>query len=188
MRTMLQSFCVAVWLLWLPLLAYSEENSVQTPLIAATLLGKEIDLNKLVYPVHVEEQRKKLASPEFEKWLLEHQTQRLFDAVKLQVTQDWITREEPRPTDQELDQLIQAGVQQHPEKFVSASDEERKKVALKLFMLNGVSKEYRNARALWQRYGGRVGIQRLRSLRVIRRAECDPEGIHRPRRSEVRFR
>ncbi len=48
MRTMLQSFCVAVWLLWLPLLAYSEENPVQTPLIAATLLGKEIDLNKLV--------------------------------------------------------------------------------------------------------------------------------------------
>ncbi|MFO0203842.1 MAG: hypothetical protein ACK528_12020, partial [Alphaproteobacteria bacterium] len=162
MRTMLQSFCVAVWLLWLPLLAYSlaysEENSVQTPLIAATLLGNEIDLNKLVDSAQVEEQRKKLAPIEFERWLLEHQTYRLFDTVKFQVRQDWIAREKPSPTDQELDQLIQTGYEEHPEKFVTANEEERKKVALHLFMRRAVSMEYRDARAMWQRYGGRVGI------------------------------
>lgn len=158
MRTMLQSFGVAVWLLWLPLLACGEENSVQTPLIAATLLGKEIDLNKLVDSAQVEEQRKKLAPSEFEKWLREHQAQRLFDTVKFQVRQDWIAREKPSPTDQELDQLFQTGYEEHPEKFVTTNEEERKKVALHLFMRRTVSMEYRDARAMWQRYGGRVGI------------------------------
>lgn len=156
MRTLICWIAGIISLISIGLLA--DDSPAKPPLIGATLLGKEIDLNAIVYSTQVDEQRNKLSQAEFEKWLHEHHVYRLFDVVKFQVTQDWIAREKSSPTDQELDQLIQTGVQQHPEKFDFQTEEGRRNGGLKLALLAGVSKGYRTARALWQRYGGRVGI------------------------------
>ena len=56
--------------------------AVEPPVIGATVLGKEIDLNKIVYRDEVAEKRKTLPAAQFETWLRSHQVERLFWHIK----------------------------------------------------------------------------------------------------------
>ncbi len=132
--------------------------AVEPPLIGATVLGKEIDLNKIVYPLEVEEKRQTLPAAKFDTWLRSHQVERLFWHIKMPVMQDYVTREKLSPSDEELNKLIQDAQRKYPENFDTTDEEAKRKLGLEAWWMLGSTKDWRLARALHQKYGGRVAI------------------------------
>ena len=148
---------------WLALMGRLEADDklpapVNPPVFGATVLGKDIDLNKYVYRVEVEEQRKKLPAAEFEVWLRSHHAARLFDQIKMRVMQDYATREKFSPSDEELGKFFQDARRKYPENFETTDEKTRRRIALRAAMALAISKDWRLARALHQKFGGRVAL------------------------------
>ena len=135
-----------------------------TPDLGATVLGKEIDLNQIVYRVQVTEYKTKLPSAEFETWLRKHKQIRLFDVIKTRVMQDYVTREQFSPSDEDLKKIFQEAVRKYPENFDTTDQEAQLKIGLSAAWAWGMSKDWRLARALHQKYGGRVALGSLGAI------------------------
>lgn len=132
----------------------------------ATVLGKDV-LQKSVTPDSAEVKRRELTPAEYAKWLLEYRANLLRSRVVLPILQDHEKGTTLSPTDEELNELIAKIAKEHAGDLGDGTEEERRRFALRVFWLKGVSKEWRTARALHAKYGGRVGISSFGACTAI---------------------
>jgi hypothetical protein len=124
--------------------------------LAATVLTKAITLEQIT-PREAASQKLSLPAAEYEAWLLQNRTRNLSLAVIGEVMRDYVRREKLKPSDDELDAIFDKIVKEHiAGKELSA--DAKKKIAIQRFWALGSARDWRTAKALYEKYGGRVAI------------------------------
>jgi hypothetical protein len=124
--------------------------------VVATVLTKAITLEQIT-PPEAANQKQKLPPAEYEAWLLKHRAGNLSQRVIGEVMRDYVRREKLKPSDDELDAIFDKIVKEHiAGKELSA--DAKKKIAIQRFWALGSARDWRTAKALYEKYGGRVAI------------------------------
>jgi hypothetical protein len=135
-------------------LSADEKTPTETRKLVATVLGKPY---YQFTPANSEMKRKELSQPDFERWLREYRAQHFLSHITGRVLNEYAIREKLSPSDAEIEALITAAVQKYPGNF-GTDEKSLKNLGLRIFWLRASSSEWRTAKALHEKYGGRVGI------------------------------
>jgi len=122
----------------------------------ATMPGLTITLEQITSR-EAASQKERLPAAEYESWLLHDRTRALFSAVVSEVQKDYARREKLKPSDEELDALLDKIVKEHTA-GKELTVEAREKLAMQRFWAQASSREWRTAKALYEKYGGRVAV------------------------------
>lgn len=79
----------------------------------------------------------------------------LLGKIQARVLAEYAVRAKLRPSDAEIDALIGDAVRKHS---VGRTEEEQRKLSLQAFWIMGSSRDWRTAKALHEKYGGRVAV------------------------------
>lgn len=124
--------------------------------LVATVLTKPITLEQIT-PREAASQKLSMPPEEYEPWLLQNRARNLSMAVGGEVLRDYARREKLKPSDDELDALLDKIIQDHiGGKELSA--EALRKLTVQRFWARGAAIDWRNAKAMYEKYGGRVAI------------------------------
>jgi hypothetical protein len=137
-------------------LSADEKADVKSREVAATVLGEEITLDQIT-PADSSINRQELSEEDYQKRLLEYRATVLLSRVSGRVMKDYAAREKLRPSDKELEAMFRDFSQKHLPN-TKLDDESRKKFAVRMFWLMGSSHDWRTAKALYEKYGGRVAV------------------------------
>ncbi len=138
-------------------LSAEETASVEERELVATVLGKPF---YHFTPADAAAKRKELPKREYERWLREYRAQHFLSHITGRVLSDYAIRQKLRPSDDEIDALITAAARKYAGNFKEdkKSKQELQKLGVRIFWLRASSHEWRTAKALHEKHGGRVGI------------------------------
>jgi hypothetical protein len=120
--------------------------------LVATVLGKPIRL-KDITPSEAPEKQKQLSESDYKQWLRTYRARWLLSRISGEVLEDYAVRENLNPSNEEIKARI-AEVASKPGGNVEAD----KKLALRIAWVEASAREWRTAKALYDKYGGRVAI------------------------------
>jgi hypothetical protein len=135
-------------------LSADEEAPAEKRELVATVLGKPI---YQFTPADAAKKRKELSGLDYERWLREDRAQHFLSHITGRVLNEYSIREKLSPSDDEIDALITAAARKYAGNF-KADKESQQELGVRIFWLRGSSHEWRTAKALHEKYGGRVGI------------------------------
>lgn len=135
-------------------LSADEKAPAQKRELVATVLGKPI---YQFTPADAAIKRKELPGLDYERWLREYRAQHFLSHITGRVLNEYSIREKLSPSDDEIDALIAAAARKYAGNF-KADKESQQELGVRIFFLRGSSHEWRTAKALYEKYGGRVGI------------------------------
>jgi hypothetical protein len=122
----------------------------------ATVVGRSITLEQIT-PSEAESQKQILSAAEYESWLLRDRTRLLLMVVVGEVLRDYARREKLTPSDDELATLFDGIVKEHVTgKELTAQARER--LTMQRFWAEVSAREWRTAKSLYEKYGGRVAV------------------------------
>jgi len=124
--------------------------------LVVTVLDRPIYLDQIT-PREAAAKRKELSDPDYQRWLREYRAGRLVSSVSGRVLKEYAIREKLKPSDEEIDTLI-ADAERKQAENIEGDKKARQKLALQAFWVRGSSYEWRTAKALHEKYGGRVAI------------------------------
>jgi hypothetical protein len=131
-----------------------EKAPAQKRELVATVLGKPI---YQFTPADAAIKRKDLCGLDYERWLRENRAQHFLSHITGRVLNDYSIREKLSPSDDEIDALIAAAARKYAGNF-GTDEKALKDLGWRIFCLQGSSHEWRTAKSLHDKYGGRVGI------------------------------
>jgi len=79
----------------------------------------------------------------------------LLGKIQVRVLTEYAVRAKLRPSDAEIDALIGDAVRKHS---AGRTEEEQRKLSLQAFWIMGASRDWRTAKGLHEKYGGRVAV------------------------------
>ena len=135
-------------------LSADQEASAERRELVATVLGTPI---YQFTPADAAMKRKELSGLDYERWLREYRAQHFLSHITGRVLSDYAIREKLSPSDDEIEAVIAATVRKYPGNF-RTDEKSLKDLGWRIFCLRASSSEWRTAKALHQKYGGRVGI------------------------------
>ena len=135
-------------------LSADEKAPAQKRELVATVLGKPI---YQFTPADAAMKHKELSGPDYERWLREYRAQHFLSHITGRVLNEYAIREKLSPSDAEIEALIAATVRKYPGNF-GTDEKSLKDLGWRIFCLRASSNEWRTAKALHKKYGGRVGI------------------------------
>ena len=135
-------------------LSADEKAPAEKRELVATVLGKPI---YQFTPADAAMKRKELSGPDYERWLREYRAQHFLSHITGRVLQEYAIREKLSPSDAEIEALIAATVRKYRGNF-GTDEKSLKDLGWRIFCLRASSNEWRTAKALHDKYGGRVGI------------------------------
>lgn len=147
------SACVA---LWCGVDSSADDAPANDRVLVATLFDKPIYLDQLT-PSEAAEKQRQLPERKYQQWLLTSRSQSLFSKVCAQALHEYAVREKLKPSDDEIDTLISAAVKKHVAE-TQADAEAQRKLAMQAFWVRASSRDWRTAKALYEKYGGKVAI------------------------------
>ena len=133
--------------------------------VVATVLGKRV-LLKNVTPASAAAKRKEMKPGEYSKWLRGYRANLMLYQICGPVMKDYAERKKLKPTDEEISRKISSITKEHV-RIETNNKEELQKLGMRVFWLNGTSRDWRNAKALHEKYGGRVGISSFGACTAI---------------------
>jgi hypothetical protein len=138
-------------------LSADEETPTESRELVATVLGKPI---YQFTPADAAMKRIELSTLDYARWLREYRAQHFLSHITGRVLSDYAIRQKLRPSDDEIDALIAAAARKYAGNFKEDknSKQELPELGVRIFWLRGSSHEWRTAKALHEKYGGRVGI------------------------------
>lgn len=152
-------------LIWLVMFAGSESGGradaqdqiAREPVyVAATVLDKKLYLRPPSQSV-VAENCAKLSAKQFAKWKSESRWRPLVSKVSHRVMSDWAKRNNVRPTREELEKHFKKEAKQYLQAYATTPEGE-KRVATAVMWASYSAAAWVRAKALHDRYGGRVAI------------------------------
>lgn len=159
MRRLLALLCIFVAFIAVPGKAEDGDR------VIATVLGKAV-LLKNVTPASAAAKQNELSPEDYAKWLRSYRANLMLYAICGPVMRDYVVREKLKPTDEEISQTIKGIMTEHVHPLPT-DEEEGRKLGMRLFWLHGTSREWRTAKALHEKYGGRVGISSFGACTAI---------------------
>lgn len=123
---------------------------------AVTLLEKPIYLDQIT-PSEAVAKQKELSKPDYERWLRACRANSLLMNVSGRVLKDYTVREKLSPSDEEIIALVKKASEKSPD-YEATDKEAQRRLAIQRVWLWGASCDWRTAKALHAKYGGRVGI------------------------------
>lgn len=135
-------------------LSADEDTPTENRELVATLLGTPI---YQFTPTDAASKRKELSRQDYERWLREYRAQHFLSHITGRVLNDYAICEKLSPNDDEIEAMIAATVRKYRGNF-RADEESLKDLGLRIFWLRASSSEWRTAKALHEKCGGRVGI------------------------------
>lgn len=151
---------------------------------AATILGEPISLAQIT-PVEADKKRQELSLADYQKWLVEYRATALLQTIVLRVLKDYEVREKISPSDQELETLHRDFMEKYLAKYPQLDDEAKKKIGLQIFWSLGSAKDWRTAKALHSKYGGRVATSAFGAYTSIEGRNAIVKEYH--TRGEIKF-
>ncbi len=124
--------------------------------LAVTLLEKPIYLDQIT-PSEAATKEKELSKPDYERWLRACRANFLLMNVSGRVMKDYTVREKLSPSDEEIIALVKKASERSPD-YEATDKEAQRRLAIQRVWLWGASCDWRTAKALHAKYGGRVGI------------------------------
>ena len=122
--------------------------------LVATVLGTPI---YQFTPADAAAKRSELSGQDYERWLREYRAQHFLYHITGRVLTDYAIREKLSPNDDEIEAMIVATVRKYPGNF-RTDEKSLKDWGWRIFCLRASSREWRTAKALHEKYGGRVGM------------------------------
>jgi len=127
----------------------------------ATVFGKSIFSDSVVVSTEVNRQRTRLGEEEFDQWLQSHRGQRLFLAINAALLQQYAKVNGLVPTDNEIDAWMQQAQEAARGNDNASKDPgPNEEKFLRLFAYACIL-DWKTSKALYEKYGGRVGIGSL---------------------------
>ena len=151
----------AIWLTMFACLAASRLTTAQespakdSVYVAATVLDKDVYL-RFIKPAEVARNRAKLSEQDFVKWQSESRWRPLVKKVSHLVMSDWAKHNKVRPTREEIQEHFANEAKQHLQAY--ATPEGTKRVALAVGLATLTTVEWATAKALHEKYGGRIAL------------------------------
>lgn len=165
--------CLLVVLLILQIDADNKSVSANAPgsrqaddnqTLIATVFGKPLYL-KTVTPAEAEGKRKELPRDEFDQWLRDFRSRRIYENIWREVQKRHVEREKISVTDEELVAITKSVERRlaksaaEPPGGLTFTPEQRK--AVMIAWARATLMDWKVCRSLYEKYGGRVGIGSL---------------------------
>lgn len=135
-------------------LSADEKVPAEVRELVATVLGKPI---YQFTPANAAMKQKELSGPDYERWLREYRAAHFLSHITGRVLQEYAIREKLSPSDADIEALIADTVRKYPGNF-GTDEKSLKDLGWRIFCLRASSNEWRTAKALHEKYGGRVGV------------------------------
>lgn len=140
----------------------AQDQSGKDPVIVAvTVLDKKV-YHRPIQPAVVASNRDRLSAKAFAKWESESRWRPLVSRVSYHVMLDWAKRNHVTPTREELENCFRNEAKQHLQAY--ATPEDAKRVELAIFMATGNAVDWVTAKALYEKYGGRIALSSFGGL------------------------
>jgi hypothetical protein len=139
--------------------------AAETGTLIATVLGNPIALEQIT-PVEAPLQQKQLPEEAYQAWLRANRTNLLHFKISAEVLRDYAIREKLRPGDDEIDAILREGMRKYG--IGKNSDREsQKQLAIELFWVRAQANDWKVAKALYERFGGRVALSSFGACTAI---------------------
>jgi len=117
-----------------------------------------------VTPESAPEKKKTLSPEEYRTWLRDYRANWLLYHVCGPVKRKFLAKEKVHPTDEEITEKVRAIMKKHEPYLKSLKKEE---IGMRMMWLSGSSREWRTAKAMHEKFGGRVGISSFGACTAI---------------------
>ena len=131
----------------------------------ATVLRKTIYLDEIT-PAEAPVKEKELSPDAYQRWLHAYRAKLLHDKIWAEVMRDYAIRERLYLSFEDLDAILAKGLPNRGEDK-NAGRDAQKQFAIERFWLYGVANDWKVAKALYQRYGGRVAVSQFGACTAI---------------------